>query len=239
MKKGIKIIGMDLGLNHSAYVELTDGELSNYWYLTTAAGSAKQSRRGERLLLLKTKDKQAMAMRRLNDIVQFINRKVLRKNSLPDYIGIEDYAIRAEQGAHYLGEIGGLVRYLVYGRRIKLRLHDPNSVKMFTTHDGMAQKDAIERAVKKRWKVDFSKFNQPRPKPTKKKPKPTQKRTTSEDLCDAYAIAKMVWTEVLLRNGHILMKELHPKEIQVFNRITKAYPMSLLDRDWIYKGDKQ
>lgn len=231
--KQIKVIGMDIALNHSAFVELTDGALSNFWYWTTAAGSANRSKEhGHRLKLLNTKERQTKAIDRLAWGENFIDKVILQPNK-PDFVGIEDYAIRAEQGAHYLGEMGGIVRILCWFRGVKFRLHDPISIKMFTAHDGTCQKDSIERAVLDRWGVDFSDYNQPPPKATKRNPTPNQNRTTSEDLCDAYAIAQIIWTEVQLRSGHVLLSDMHPKEIQVFNRVTKTYPTSLLDREWI------
>jgi len=232
----IKVIGMDIALNHSAFVELTDGSMTDFWYITSIAGSAARSKRGFRLVLPKTKERQIMQIGRLAWLEHFIDKKVLMP-SQPDYVGIEDYAIRAEHGAHYLGEIGGIARILCWFRGVRFRLHDPISVKMFTAHDGTCQKDSIERAVNDRWGMDFSKFNPPRAKPTPKRPNPKQNRVTSEDLADAYAIAQMVWTEVQLRSGHLLMQDLHPKEVQVFNRVTKTYPVSLLDRDWIQNPD--
>ena len=109
---------------------------------------------------------------------------------------------------------------------------------MFTTHDGTAQKDLVERSVKSRWKADFSKYNPPRAASRGGK-QPKQNRTTSEDLADAYALAMMVYTEVLIRSGNTLMKELHPKEVQVFNRVTKTYPVNLLDREWLYDSEPE
>jgi Holliday junction resolvasome RuvABC endonuclease subunit len=156
---------------------------------------------------------------------------------VPHYVAIEDYAVRAEQGAHYLGEAGGIARILCWFRGVSLRLHDPVTAKMFVAHDGTCQKDEVERCVLERWGVDFSKFNQPRPNPTEKKPNPKQNRTTSEDLSDAFALAQMAWTEVQIRRGELNLSDLHPKEIQVFNRVTKTYPVSLLGRDWIKNPD--
>lgn len=233
----IKVQGWDVALNHSAFVELTDGVLSNYWYWTTVAGSANKSEHGHRLKLLDSKKvgRHIMAMDRLAWAENFMDKIVLMPN-LPDYVGIEDYAIRAEQGAHFLGEMGGIARILPWFRGIHLRLHDPTSVKMFTAHDGTCQKDSIERAVKDRWGVDFSQVNPPRAKPTARNPAPKQNRTSSEDLADAYAIAQMVWAEVRLRTGHVLLSDMHTKEVQVFNRVTKTYPVSLLDRDWIHNS---
>lgn len=225
----IKIHGWDVSLNHGAFVELVDGKLSNFWYYTDTASSAERGKEhGFRLKLPDHDDRQVRSIHRLAWLENFIDKKILMPN-MPDYIGLEDYAIRAEQGAHYLGEIGGIARILTWFRGVKLRLHDPTSVKMFVAHDGTCQKDLIERSVAKRWGQDFSKFNPPPPKREGQK----QNRRTSEDLADAYGIAMMVWTEVLLRSGDLTMNKLHEKEVRVFNRVTKTYPINLLDRDWI------
>jgi Holliday junction resolvasome RuvABC endonuclease subunit len=235
--KNVVVQGWDIALNHSGFVELTNGELTNFWYITNVKSSADKSKKhGYRLVVPKTKEQQVKSIYRLDQIIKYIRKTVLsKKRRKPDYVGIEDYALNKQHGSHYMGEVGGLVRHLLWKKRIPFRLHDPLSIKMFTTHDGSAQKDLIEEKTSERWGVDFGKYNQPAPKPSKRNANPTQKRTTSEDLCDAYSVAKLVWTEVQLRSGELLLKELHPKEIQVFNRVTKSYPVSLLDRDWIMK----
>lgn len=231
-KKKIICAGWDLALNHSGYIELTDGKLTNFFYLTNKAGAAKQSNRGWRLVMpqylnidgKRKVDKQTYGVKRLSFIKNFITEVVIGKK--PDYVGIEDYAIRAEQGAHYMGEVGGVGRLICWENGIPLRLHDPISVKMFATHDGTCQKDLVEEAVLDRWGHDFSHCNQP---------EPSVNREVSEDLCDAFAIAQLVWTEYQLRNGLVAMSDLHTKEIQVFNRVTKTYPISLLSREWIQR----
>lgn len=225
--------GWDISLNHGAIVQIRNGELDTFWYYTDKAGSAARSvRYGTRLIVDgKTKtDRHTRSIGRLAWISRWLRVHGLEgvAHERPDYVGLEDYAIRAEQGAHYLGEVGGIARLMLWNTGIHFRLHDPVSVKMFTTHDGTAQKDAIEEAVRERWNVDFSDFNQPRSVEGKQ-----QNRQTSEDLADAFAIAQLVWTEVQLRSGTITMSSLHPKEIQVFNRVTKTNPESLLAREWI------
>jgi len=237
MDKGIIVHGWDVSLNHAAFVQLTDGVMTDFWYITSVVGSANKSKEhGTRLPISKSKERQTKQMSRLAWLEHFIDKKILMPNQ-PNYVGLEDYAIRAEQGAHYLGEIGGIARILCWFRGVNLRLHDPISTKMFTTHDGTAQKDSVERAVNSRWGHDFSEYNPPKGNPTKSNPDPKQNRTTSEDLADAYALAQMVWTEVQLRHGEVLLKDMHPKEVQVFNRVTKTYPISLLDREWISNPD--
>lgn len=234
--------GWDLALNHAGFVELTDGVMTDFQYVTDLAASAGRSKEhGIRLPLFKSKDRQQRAMERLAWWEHFIDKKLLIARQ-PNYVGIEDYALDASHGAHYKGELGGIARILCWFRGISFRLHDPISIKMFTTHDGTVRtKDEVERKVLKRWKQDFSKFNQPlaKPKTTGKHAgkQPKENRTTSEDLADAYAIAMLVWTEVLLRRGELKMSILHEKEVRVFNRVTKSYPVNLLDREWLTNPD--
>jgi len=229
----IKILGMDISLNHGAIVELSDGDLSNFWYYTSLAGSANVSKRGTRIdpAIFKPKDKLMVSVARLSWLESFLKNVVVSSGA--EYTGLEDYAYSADRGAHQLGEAGGMARLICYNAGRKLRLHDPISTKMFVAHDGTCQKDAVQRAVERRWGVDFSPVDQPIPKPTEKRPEPTQNKQTSEDLSDAFAIARLVWTEVLLRRGEIIMSQLHEKEVRVFNRVTKTYPLNLLSRDWI------
>lgn len=234
MKDESKVIGMDIALNHGAVVELTDGELSNFWYWTDIAGAAARSKRGKRLPIAemnRSKDKHVRGMIRLAWIEHYIDKQILMKTDAA-YVGIEDYALRMEQGAHQMGEVGGIARILCWFRGLKVRLHDPTTVKMFGAHDGTCQKDAIERAVAERWDVDFSSVNPPPSKPSGK-----VNRQTSEDLADAYVVAQMVWYEVQLRAGRLQMEDMHAKEIQVFNRTTKTYPINLLSREWIENPD--
>jgi Holliday junction resolvasome RuvABC endonuclease subunit len=223
--------GWDLAVNHSGYVELTDGELSNFWYVTNRVGSANRSKKhGCRLVLPKTKDKFVQNVSRLNFAREFIVKNVLKEN--PDYVGVENYSYASKGSVYQMGEIGSVARILLWRTGIPFRLHDPISVKMFVTHDGTCQKDLVEKFVYERWDVDFSAYNQPKSKTGK------EDRTTSEDLCDAFSIAKLVWTELLLRKGKIKLEDMHEKEIQVFNRVTKTYPVNLLSREWIHRDVK-
>lgn len=233
MSTDVVIQGWDISLNHGAVVQIRNGELDTFWYYTDKAGSAARSpRHGKRLVMDSKADRHTRSVARLAWISNWLRTTALSAlndgtEMLPDYVGLEDYAIRAEQGAHYLGEIGGIARLLLWQSGLHFRLHDPVSVKMYTTHDGTAQKDSIEESVRERWNIDFSDFNQPRQIEGQR-----QNRQTSEDLADAFAIAQLVWTEVQLRSGVLVMSDLHHKEIQVFNRVTKTNPESLLTREW-------
>jgi len=227
----VGVQGWDLSLRHGGFVELADGELQQFWYVTDIVGSAKKSERGTLLKDPKVKDNQQWNVQRLIWWKRYLGLLVSFRR--PHFLGIEDYALGAAQGAHYIGELGGIAKIVSKEAGVKLRLHDPLSIKMFATHNGHADKAWMEAAVKERWGVDFSEFNPQKAKKTKKNPKGIPTRQTSEDLADAFAIAKLVWTEVRLRRGDLVMSELHEKEVQVFNRVTKMYPLSLLSREWI------
>lgn len=229
MKKPVVITqGWDVSLNHGAVVQLRTGRLDKFWYWTNLAGSAKKHDLARRLDIKKTDDRQVFTHGRLVWIKSFLS-EIIRSHP-PDFAGLEDYAIRAEQGAHYLGEVGGVARTLLWQHGIPYRTHDPIAVKMFATHDGSADKALIEEACRERWGVDFSKYNQPAPANKAKR----QSRGTSEDLCDAYVMAKLVYVEAEIRAGRLLLTDLeHDHERRVFMRTTKHQPINLLGREWI------
>jgi hypothetical protein len=126
---------------------------------------------------------------------------------------------------------------------IPFRLSDPISSKMFVTHDGLAQKDLVEREVLKRWGIDFAPYNVPalerliKNRKTGKMVKAKPNRTTSEDLADAFGLAQLVRTEVRLRSGKLALSKLDQKEIRVFNRVTKTYPVNILAREFIQRPE--
>jgi Holliday junction resolvasome RuvABC endonuclease subunit len=227
----MKILGLDLSLNHAGATLLDGaGKFVECAYFTDIAGSAKKGTPplATRLELPKKAERQQHQMQRLAWAKGWL--EALLDRWRPTHVGIEDYAIRVEHGAHYMGEIGGIARMLCWERGVYFRLHDPISVKMYVTFDGTAQKDLVERFVMSRWGLDFSKYNGDASKGK------APKRTTSEDLADATGIAKLVWLEIQLRAGKIDMRVLHAKEIQVFNRVTNTYPLNLLGREWIHNA---
>lgn len=223
-----RIVGVDAALNHTAVVLLIDGKLKDYAYYTKNAGAAKQSRRGSRLVLrtIKPPDMQMTQMSRLEWVDDWFESVFARMR--PTHVFLEDYALDARSG-HYTGELGGLIRMRCFRSGYKLRLHDPLSVKMFVAENGHAQKDEIEAAVKEKWGIDFSKLNPPA------KGGKVQNREVSQDMCDAFGLAMLGQAELKLRFGETNIKSFSPKQIQVFNRVTKLYPTNLLGREFIEK----
>lgn len=226
-----RIMGADISLNHGAVVLIERGKLIDYRYYTTTVSAAERNQQGTRLnfAAMQKIDKQSAVIERLAFVEAWFRRAL--KDWKPKYAGLEDYALRSDYQSHQLGEAGGVCRLAMWKLGVPFRLSDPTSSKMFVTHDGGAQKDLVERFVRDRWGADFSACNGKAPKG--KEPQ----RTSSEDLADAFGLAKLVQTEVRLRSGKLQLKELHPKEIRVFNRVTKTYPTNILDREWICRQE--
>lgn len=221
------VSGIDVSLNHGAFVSLRDGKLDDYLFVTDKSKLASKSlSHGVYLKNDRKADKQARAVKRLEFWSGFFGD--MRESFEPEYVGVEDYAYKAAQGAHQIGEVGGLLRLDLWVYDIKLRLHDPASLKMFAAHDGSADKEEIVCAVVERWEEcrEFANYRH------------GKDSTTVGDLCDAYTLAQLVWLEIQLRRGDKRLSDLHPKEVQVFNRTTKTYPINVLGREWIYRGDK-
>lgn len=223
----MKSIGCDLALNHGAVVGLIDGEVANHWYYTYNAGVAAKSQHGWRLPpechdRAKEPDRHVMAMRRLAWIENWFDKVVL-VNARPDFAASEDYAVRAEQGAHYLGEGGGITKILLWFRGIRFRLHDPMSLKLYVAHDGTADKELVRITAAERWGVSFDQYLV------------GKNRDTAEDLADAHVMARLVEVEARIRSGELTTRDLeHDQEVRVFNRTTKTNPTNLLDRGWIH-----
>jgi len=227
----VRTLGIDISLNHGALFLLLNGEMLDFRFVTdrkTIVEKTSKSRaHGIYLSAAKLKDKQQRDVLRACFWYSYLEQAL--RDMAPNYIAIEDYAYRAPQSAYHLGEVGGAARILAWRSRARFRLHDPASLKMFAVHSGNANAQETMRGILARW---------PKLEDAIGKFKDGKDERTVEDLCDAYALAKFVWLEVLLRNGRKKLSKLHPKEIQVFNRCTSRYPMNILARDWLSRGAK-
>lgn len=214
----MKSLGLDISLNHGAAVEIVDGEAFRHWFYTSVAGVAAIG--GERVPDEKSDDRHQRGIRRLDWIARWLESVV--RESAPDYAGLEDYAIRAQQGAHYLGEVGGIARACLWRLGVRFRLHDPTSLKLYVAHDGSADKELVRIEARERWGVEFNYTV-------------GKNALTSEDLTDAYVMAKLVEVEARIRSGELSTRDLeHDQERRVFNRTTKTNPTNVLDRGWIW-----
>lgn len=229
----MKLQGWDLALNHSGFVEVdhkqkTGGvKVTNYWFVTSAKALLKQiGDHGIKLdLPTKTKANKESWDPELYGIHRLYLWKLIFDEHLdrtkPDMVCIEHYALNANRDSYAKGELGGMARMACYERGIPFRLIDPTSLKMFMAHNGRAEKPQMEKAVKDRFCVDFSDVNS----------KKSKSREPSEDLCDAFSLAYTLAVELEIRAGKYGVQDLHPKEIQLFNRVTAFQPVNILARD--------
>jgi len=155
------------------------------------------------------------------------------------YVAIEDYAIGAafsgSTGLVQIAEMTGTVKHWIYMNGGAIRTYDPSTVKLYATGKGNALKrHVIEAAVSEGFNLPSEMFKEVKKtwqgKPDKELDGP------GSDLCDAYTLAKMLWTELQVRVGNIELKDL-PEHIRerIFFRVTKANPVNLLARDFIQR----
>lgn len=226
----VHILGIDLSLNHSGFVLIDAGTLKpvRAAFVTTKVKAVKSAKgRGDSLFgyfipkNFNHSDANGRDYGRLCWWFHFFES--MRKDPLwrCSYVGIEDYVYHGKSGSFYqIGELGSVARLAF--RRCRLRYHEPMTIKIFATGKGNAKPIDTENAVRKRWRVDYRKFNGTR-----------SGQRPSEDIATAYAVARIVGVERKLRQGKLTMGDLQEREIRVFNRVTKSNPVNILARDWI------
>lgn len=237
----IRVHGWDLSLNHGGFVELDeDGSIVWFKYVTQVKSAAEKGRghgihvpfvsNAEKAKKAGAGDKASMSITRLMWWKQWLSVQLRART--PSHVAIEDYAMRAEGNSVYqIGEQGGIARSLCWFYKASMRLHDPLSVKMFGALNGTVTPPMLADAIKTRTResgVDFGKYN------LKERTGDTKSQDLPEyDLSSAYVLAWLALTEVKLRAGLLDIATLHEKQRQVFNRVTKTYPESILSREWI------
>lgn len=216
----IRTLGIDLSLNHAAFVQLDDGQLSKYLVITDTKSILKTAPECTMFLDV-SGDGDAKSLNRLSWWLANIH-PILNSFDPIDYVAIEDYAYSAKQGAHQIGEVGGLLRLALWDLNLSWRKYTPGQIKLYTAHKGRAEKDEMVKAVKDRWNMDFSFL----------RPGATKLWTSAEDAADAYSAAHLVWTEALLRKGMRELSSLPEAEIRVFMTAGKKEP-NVLGKEWL------
>lgn len=240
-----RIHGWDLALNHSGFAEVNvAGQVQ--WFLATGMVKDRLKRWGvERTRLApkweKIKDPEQRQMMRLHWLADLFE-EILEERQ-PDIVAIEDYAFGSGGNKGYpTAEMGGAARLACWRRGIPMRWHDPLTLKMYVTHSGAAKTPVVIRMVNNRWPDPFrGRGGRVIPLTSEEDVKGNLKLASEADgdLAVAYALAQLALTEWLLRKGKTRLDRLHPKEIQAFNRCTKARPINLLGREWIQCSAKE
>ena len=134
----------------------------------------------------------------------------------PRLAALEDYApTKAPLAARYLGEVGAVVRLLLWARRVPFRAYDPLAVKLFATGRGDAEKADVVLAVRDRWGLDFLPYG--------------RTNGAAGNLADAFAIGCLLRVEAEVRDGVRTVKELTEGARRVLQRTTKTHPVCLLE----------
>jgi hypothetical protein len=225
-------VGWDQSTNHGGIVVLDNlGDLVDFFFLADRAKDANRRAGATRIphRVKKHKEKGIRDCRRLVWVGRWLTALVehlhLTADGRPVYMGIEDYAYTATGQGYQIGEVVGSLKGTALthpGGDFRLRLYDPMSVKLFATNSGKSDKDAMRRAALDTWGADFERYG-----------RKNDDTGPAEDLCDALALAVMVWTEVHVRAGRLNLSDLPEGQRRVFLRTTKTYPVNVLDREWV------
>jgi len=233
------VIGLDISLDHAGIVALCDGGgVLDYCALTTVKKDSAADPRRVFLLSKQGKDesKDTFRLRRMKEISNFVSVFIDSVSDKVDslYFSIEGYSYASySTSICQIAELTGYLKYMLFDMGGYLRIHDPLSVKLFATGKGNCLKrDVVERAGK------YLKFPESL---IKKKQKKIRGKLVEEydglctDLADAYFLARMLWTELQIRSGEIGLEQLSDGERRIFLRVTKGYPVNILDRPFICK----
>lgn len=137
-------------------------------------------------------------------------------NYIIDYVAFEGYAFNAKGKVFDIAESTMCTKLFFYENEVSIRIYDPNSIKKFATGKGNAKKEQMDKVF------DKDTFDH---LPAGKSPR--------VDLVDAYFVAELLRMELKLRLGLINLKDLPKEKIEIFNRVTRAYPENILVRPFI------
>lgn len=211
----MRIQAWDVSPEHAAVVEVDakSGEL--LWHCFTTTGPRAHAKKPDSVLLPEY-EKVAKSQKSCSRIVQ-LAPVFLAWASRNDVllIAIEDYAMGASQGSHFIGEVGGVARLAVLQARRQLRLWGLKSIKKFFTGSGAATKDDMKAEAERRG-IRFA-----------------YSAKADEDLFDAYALSRLVLAEMALRSGADPMKlQKHEREV-LCRKLDKDDPMLAWQRPLI------
>jgi len=218
-------VGLDLSVNHLGMVALYSNEKPMDYFLVV--DKKKHVVSGKTVLLPKKEKEESRenyeARRRLWITGMVINYfRVLCVYELENiYLNIEDYAYSARSNSvTKIAEISGIIRNWAYQKEIKVRLTDPKSLKLFATGSGNSGKEIMIECASENGIFEDSKLSPIDDGPL-------------GDFADAYWLAKLMETEVKVRQGEIALADLLDCERRVFLRVTKSNPINLLDRPFV------
>lgn len=213
--------GVDPSLNGTAIIKFKSQKMIDKLYFTDTKKDSKFD--GGRYISKEVKKKDGGLHRLLflRSEVQSFFKDVSPKIQC---VALEGYSYGSRgRSTINIGEWGGQLRLMLWDLDIPFIIYSPSRIKQFVTGKGNAKKSSVTLKAYKKWDIDFSKFGK-----------------ASEDLTDAYAIGKMLYTHLrykaFLKNDYEdeYIENMNKYMLDVFQRKTKK-TSALLDRDFIKK----
>lgn len=182
-----------------------------------------------------------------SDLVHYYSKKQFKNNTekaswmIPivesfiadvDYIALEGYAYGASGYVFDLAEFAGVIKYNAFNANKAIRIYPPTSVKKYFAKNGNADKISMYRAFQ-----DYICLYKPSIKDLPEVTDGKKGASPTSDIVDAFGICDLLYTELLLRHGKILLSNLDTKTIEVFNSVDKKNDNNLLVREFIAKKE--
>ena len=239
------IVGADISLNHAGYCFLDEqGKQVDYAFISdTKKEVASDPEHGYHMNVVKEtgEDPLSFQLRRVKKnmkLFQDIWGRIWSRGHNWEihntYVAVEGYTynVKNTNSIFQIAEMTGAIKNYVFNKEAKMRIHDPMSTKYFAVGKGRALKKEMVLAAQE----DGCEFQVPIKTITVGKKTKTPYEDfdgAATDIADAYWLAKLVWMELQLRKGEIVMSDLPEHQILTFNRTTKTYPVNILARDFI------
>ena len=244
------IFGIDLSVNHWAIcrVDYSTGKCIDYRYMTDKKSEYVKNTANAFLLEVQDKkggeSKENYDERRRSFSVDNLFRYVCSHNLVgenPDiYIALEGYAYAASsRGMSQIAEMTGVLKTMLYRSGIRVRIFDPLSVKLYATGKGNCLKKEMIESSNSNGFIIPSSLIKKTVKKSKKHGEIEEYAGIGTDLADAFFLAKILRTELMLRAGIENLKDLGENERRIFLRTTKAFPENILSRPFIHKEEKE
>lgn len=155
----------------------------------------------------------------------FMRDYILKFINGAEYAAIEGYAFNGTGQVFQIAEITGLLKVKILEFGIPLRIYDPASIKMSIGNKGNCDKISMEE----KYSVMGDGFD------LSYLPFVHEKKAGNpkDNIIDAFCIAKLLLAELKVRNGYIERKDLSEGTQRIFNRVTPANPVKILDLDFL------
>jgi hypothetical protein len=233
-------LGLDVSLNHLGMAFLSpQGKFLDYYFITSVKKEANAHLDHSTYYNAPSaRSDHPLHYKRVNEFLDVVHDVVRDFYDVGmDFVGnptllccVEGYAVGTKSSRLFeTAELTGSIKnYLVYEQEYPLRVHDPDSVKLFAVGNGHAKKEDVYRQFVQETEVEI--YYKQVKRGTKK-----DFDGPGTDVADAYFLARLTWMEMQLRKGRMSLQDMPENWVRVVNRVTKTYPTNLLDRPFVVR----